>query len=106
MSLAGRVVVVVDDGSVTATTLSAAIDSIRLETPWRVVVALPVGTSPVLAELERQSDEVVCLVRAPAGAPVAAAYDELPEVAEAEAIVLLRRSARSRAVTLERLRAA
>lgn len=58
-----RVVVVVDDGVATGSTVRAAIAALRHQDPARVVVAAPVGAVDACAALEREADEVVCARR-------------------------------------------
>jgi putative phosphoribosyl transferase len=62
-SLAGRQVVVVDDGAATGATVRAAVLSVRASGAARVVVALPVAPAETLAVLQREADAVVCLRR-------------------------------------------
>ncbi|GAA4717916.1 putative phosphoribosyltransferase [Promicromonospora umidemergens] len=56
-----RVVILVDDGVATGSTVLAAITAIRHHDPARVVVAVPIGSSRACTELEREADEVVCV---------------------------------------------
>lgn len=63
--LAGRVVVVVDDGLATGSTMRAAAKAVRAQQPARIVVAVPVGAAATCSELHGQADEVVC-ARSPA----------------------------------------
>lgn len=57
-----RTVIVVDDGIATGSTLKAALSSIKQQHPKRIVVAVPVAPPDVCQELEREVDEVVCLL--------------------------------------------
>ncbi|PRQ09986.1 phosphoribosyltransferase [Enhygromyxa salina] len=59
--LAGRVVILVDDGVATGATMRAAIAALRKSRPARVVVAVPVGAPDTVRVLEREADHVVCL---------------------------------------------
>src|SRR3954468_6096717 len=59
--LAGRTVVVVDDGLATGATMRAAVAAVRRSHPARVVVAVPVGSPHTCAELAAAVDDVVCL---------------------------------------------
>src|SRR3954470_19900375 len=61
LALAGRTVVVVDDGLATGATMRAAIAAVRHEQPDRVLVAVPVGSPHTCAQLAPLVDEVVCL---------------------------------------------
>jgi len=58
--LAGRVVILVDDGLATGATMDAAVTAARHLTPARVIVAVPVGARDACARLSRIADEVVC----------------------------------------------
>jgi len=58
--LAGRVVIVVDDGLATGATMRAAVSAVRATGPARVVVAVPVGARRTCRELAEVADEVVC----------------------------------------------
>ncbi|MGE4534147.1 phosphoribosyltransferase [Halomonas sp.] len=57
---AGRLVVVVDDGSATGATMAAALATLRQRGPARLVAALGVAPPDTLARLETLADEVVC----------------------------------------------
>jgi predicted phosphoribosyltransferase len=56
----GRTVLLVDDGLATGTSMRAAIAALRLQSPRRVVVAVPVGAAETCAELANEVDDVVC----------------------------------------------
>jgi predicted phosphoribosyltransferase len=56
----GRVVIVVDDGLATGSTMRAAIAALRRQHPARIVVAVPVGAAETCAECAREADEVIC----------------------------------------------
>ena len=58
--LANRVVILVDDGLATGSTMRAAAQAVRLLQPSRVVVAVPVGARQTCSEIAAVADEVVC----------------------------------------------
>ena len=58
--LTDRVVILVDDGLATGSTMRAAAEAVRLQGPSAVVVAVPVGARQTCAELLSVADEVVC----------------------------------------------
>lgn len=55
-----RVVVLVDDGLATGSTMRAAVAALRQRQPARVVVAVPVAAADTCVALRQQADEVVC----------------------------------------------
>ena len=59
--IAGRIVVIVDDGLATGATMRAAILAMRRLEPARVIVAVPVGAPQSCESLRRVADEVVCV---------------------------------------------
>lgn len=86
----GRTVIIVDDGVATGTTMHAAVASVRAAGAATVVVAVPVGASQALLDLERQGVEVICPVR-PAGVfAIASYYEDFSPVSWSFAKELLR----------------
>lgn len=61
-NLRDRTIIVVDDGIATGSTLKAALSTIKQQQPKRIVVAVPVAPPNVCQQLEREVDEVVCLL--------------------------------------------
>ncbi len=59
--VAGRVVILVDDGLATGATVHAAIRSVREQGAARIIVAAPVGPAGTCDTLRAEADEVVCL---------------------------------------------
>jgi predicted phosphoribosyltransferase len=60
LEVEGRVVILVDDGLATGSTMKAAVQAIRERSPARVVVAVPTGARETCASMRRLADEVVC----------------------------------------------
>lgn len=58
--LEGRVVILVDDGLATGSTMRAAVLAVRRLNPARVVVAVPVGARDTCDTLRTIADEVIC----------------------------------------------
>jgi len=61
VGLAGRDVVVVDDGLATGATMRAAVVAVRRQVPDRITVAIPIGSPTACAALAPEVDELVCL---------------------------------------------
>jgi len=60
--LAGRNVIIVDDGIATGSTMAAAIQVARRRRAARVIVAVPVAPPDTLDRLEPEVDELACLL--------------------------------------------
>jgi predicted phosphoribosyltransferase len=58
--LADQVVILVDDGLATGSSMRVAIVAVSRQSPARVVVAVPVGARTTCDELAELADEVVC----------------------------------------------
>jgi putative phosphoribosyl transferase len=87
--LAGRLVVVTDDGVATGSTLRAALWAVRQEKPARLIAALPVGPADTLQQLTSDADEVVCL-RVPSHfAAVGQFYGRFDQVEDKELLAIL-----------------
>ena len=59
--VAGRTVVLVDDGVATGSSLKAAIAALRRRVPAAIVAAVPVAPPSTVHELSSLADEVVCV---------------------------------------------
>jgi putative phosphoribosyl transferase len=55
-----RIVILVDDGLATGSTMKAAVQALRQRRPKMIVVAVPVGAEQSCDELRQIADEVVC----------------------------------------------
>jgi predicted phosphoribosyltransferase len=90
--LAGKTVVVVDDGVATGATIRACLGQIRAADARRVVLAVPVGSPDVLDDLRTEADDVIA-VETPSGlGAVGAHYRDFRQVSDDEARSYLRQS--------------
>ncbi|CAN7625425.1 phosphoribosyltransferase [Rhizobium sp. LjRoot98] len=87
--LAGRVVIVVDDGIATGSTVKAALKAIRNQGPQELVLAVPVAPAVSLEELERNVDALICLEAPFVFRAVGHFYDDFRQVSDAEVISAL-----------------
>jgi putative phosphoribosyl transferase len=95
--VAGRVVILVDDGLATGATMRAAALAVRARGPSRLVVAAPVGAPDACQALSAVADETVCLLTPGWFSAVGAWYDDFSPTTDAEVRELLERAASSRA---------
>ena len=58
----GATVILIDDGLATGATMRAAVQSIRMQHPKKVVVAVPAGAAKTCQALREEADEVICLI--------------------------------------------
>lgn len=88
--LAGRIVILVDDGLATGSTMRAAIAAVRQSHPVRIVVAVPVAASETARRISREADSVVFL-QAPADFyAVSVWYQDFSQTSDEEVRELLR----------------
>jgi predicted phosphoribosyltransferase len=59
--LAGRTIIVVDDGLATGSTMRAAVGALRQSNPARIIVAAPVAAAETARRLREEADAVVCM---------------------------------------------
>lgn len=83
-SLAGKTVVVVDDGIATGASLRAALAWLGQQRVGRLILAVPVAPPEVLAELEGQADVIICLATPRPFHAVGTHYEDFPQVTDAE----------------------
>ena len=58
--LAGRTVILVDDGLATGSTMRAAAAALRQQQPARIVIAVPVSAPETCDEFRSEVDEIIC----------------------------------------------
>lgn len=92
--LAGRTVIVVDDGIATGATISVALDLIRRQSPALLIAAVPVAPPTGIALLEPLVDEIVCPLVPRELMAVGAYYDDFLPTSD-ETVVRLLRNART-----------
>jgi predicted phosphoribosyltransferase len=88
-ALAGREVVVVDDGLATGATAAAALDAVRRAGAAQVVLAAPVASPDTVARLAGRADEVVTVLRPRDLQAVGRWYEDFTQTTDAEVLALL-----------------
>jgi putative phosphoribosyl transferase len=91
--LAGRTVIVVDDGIATGSTARAACKVARARGASRVILAVPVGPVEAAASLRRDADEVICLHTPARFFAIGEWYDDFSQVTDEEVTILLGKAA-------------
>ena len=94
--LAGRVVILVDDGLATGATMLAAIAALRQKNPAKIVVAVPVCPPETLAEIKRAADDTVILFAPDWFRGVGQFYDDFAQLDDETVRDLLARAAERR----------
>lgn len=90
LAVAGKTVILVDDGVATAATMEAAIAWARKKHAKAVVVAVPVVAEAAVAILRAKADVVLTLSVEPHFTAVGKQYEVFPQVSDEEVIQLLR----------------
>jgi predicted phosphoribosyltransferase len=93
MRVAGRTVVLVDDGLATGSTMRAAVRALRQEGAGRIIVAVPVAAPSVCAEMEAEADQVVCAATPEPFRAVGLWYEDFAQTSDEEVRELLDRAA-------------
>ena len=87
--LAGKQVLVVDDGLATGATTEAAVLSVRKQSARRVVIAAPVASANAVERLGRVADEVQVMWVDPDFEAVGRYYEEFAQTTDHEVLELL-----------------
>ena len=86
---AGRLVIVVDDGLATGSTMIAALHAIRGQNPAKLICAVPVSPPETLHEVSKYADETVCLEAPSNFHAVGQFYRQFGQVEDSEVIAAL-----------------
>ncbi|MHC4717026.1 MAG: phosphoribosyltransferase [Planctomycetota bacterium] len=92
VDVAGRTIILVDDGAATGVTMQAAIQSARMGKPERIVCALPVAPPETAQTLALAVDELICLDQPTPFAAVGQWYRSFAQASDEEVVDLLKRS--------------
>lgn len=90
--LRDRILILVDDGLATGSSMRAAIAALRQQRPARLIVAVPVAAGSICNEMEAYADEVLCLETPPNFRAVGLWYRDFSQVTDGEVIDLLERN--------------
>lgn len=96
-AVAGRTVLVVDDGIAMGSTVRAAVAMCRKQQAREIVVAAPVASPSTAEELKDIADDVVVVEKPPMFRAVAQVYENWYDVPDDDVVAILQRYGRQRA---------
>ncbi len=86
-----KIVILVDDGIATGSTMMLAVQALREQGAGRILVAVPVASAPVISQLHRLADDVVCLAEPEPFVAVGQWYEDFRQVTDHEVCSILDR---------------
>lgn len=90
--LAGKTVIVVDDGLATGVSAKASIMSIKEMFPSKIILAVPVSPPETAEEFRKEVDEFICLHEPREFYAVGAFYEDFKQIGDDEVIHLLKKA--------------
>ena len=90
IDLAGKTVIIVDDGVATGNTLKATIAMLRNKSPKKIIIAIPVAPPDSANELKKLVDEFICLRTPSDFLSVEQFYFDFTDITEKNAIAFLK----------------
>lgn len=94
LNVAGRTVILVDDGLATGSTMRAAALALQEQNPERLVIAVPVAAPETYEEFRQDVDEIVCAITPEPFYAVGLWYEDFSQTTDEEVRALLARAAR------------
>jgi predicted phosphoribosyltransferase len=88
----GKIVILVDDGLATGSTMRAAVAALKVQKPERLVVAVPVAAPETCEAFSKEVDEVVCALAPEPFFAVGNWYEDFSQTSDEEVRALLRRA--------------
>ena len=89
-SLAGKTIILVDDGVATGTTMKVALRALKRRGPKEVILAIPVAPPDVIAELRQEADQLVCISQPMRFRALGYHYVSFPQITDEEVIETLK----------------
>lgn len=102
LELAGRTVLLVDDGLATGSTMRAAARALRTKWPARIVVAVPVASRETCEEFRAEVDDIICAATPEPFMGVGRWYEDFAQTTDEEVRSLLARATAAREGRRER----
>jgi predicted phosphoribosyltransferase len=92
--IAGRTIILVDDGLATGASMRVAVAALRQEHPARIIVAVPIAPPETCDVLRREADGVVCAMTPEPFYAVGLWYEDFTQTTDEEVRDLLERARR------------
>lgn len=89
LPIAGKKVILVDDGIATGSSMRAGVAALRKLQPARIVIAVPVASRAACAILRKLADEVVCAIEAEDFFAIGESYEDFRQLSDADVQNLL-----------------
>jgi putative phosphoribosyl transferase len=99
LALTGKIVIVVDDGLATGSTMRAAVEAVKRLQPARVIVAIPVAAAESCRTLTMVVDDVICLQTPESFSAVGLWYEDFSQTTDDEVRALLEQASLRMATT-------
>ncbi len=93
LEVGGCVVILIDDGLATGSTMRAAVLALRQRQPARIVVAVPVAPLKTVIDFQTVADEIICLATPEWFDSVGSWYDDFSQITDEAVRDLLQRAA-------------
>jgi putative phosphoribosyl transferase len=87
--IGGKIVILIDDGLATGASMRAAVDSLRLQHPAKIVVAVPTASREVCEAFKSIVDQIVCSTTPQPFFGVGVWYDDFEQTSDEEVRALL-----------------
>jgi len=92
LQLKNQVVILIDDGLATGSSMMAAVHAVRAQAPSRIVVAVPVAPLETVETLRMEVDEVICPLIPEWLMSIGYWYLDFPQTSDEEVIDLMQRA--------------
>ncbi len=93
VELAGRCVIVVDDGIATGATVRVALKAVRDNRPEEVVLAVPLAPMDSIEKLQKNADVVHCVITPELFGAISIYYRDFRQVSDEEVVAYLKAAA-------------
>jgi len=90
--LQGKIIILVDDGLATGSTMRAAVAALRQQNPAKIIVAVPVASADACELLSREANEVLCASIPEPFHAVGLWYEDFSQTTDQEVKELLQRA--------------